>query len=265
MNNCPTGSVNSFQGPTSTGDDELIRRLLGTVSTVHMAVEKVVLGSRFVGLWAGNRVGLAATLGSRPTAEEDHLATSLVGRPLSQVAGLLQEKTIISRSIGLAALNACLGKPPIIRHGGVQDLLPELAQGKKVVVVGDFPFVPSLTKIASRLDLLELKPNSSALETQHWDLALGRCDLAIITATALLTGYLTRFMATATQATKVILGPSTPLSPVLFSLGADILAGSLVARPGPVFGAIAAGESFRTIKLCGVDLICWPKPETARP
>jgi len=53
-----------------------------------------------------------------------------------------------------------------------------------------------------------------------------------------------------------VLGPSTPLSPVLFDYGVDLLCGSIVTDIEPVLRAVRQGANFRQVHKAGVQLIC---------
>jgi hypothetical protein len=52
-----------------------------------------------------------------------------------------------------------------------------------------------------------------------------------------------------------MLGPSTPLSPVLYGHGVDVLSGAIVEAPEPVVRAVSQGAGFHQIHALGVRLI----------
>ena len=53
----------------------------------------------------------------------------------------------------------------------------------------------------------------------------------------------------------LVLGPSTPLSPVMGEMGVDLLAGSIVEDIPAVLAALSQGGNFRQIHKAGVRLI----------
>jgi len=55
-----------------------------------------------------------------------------------------------------------------------------------------------------------------------------------------------------------VLGPSTPLSPVLFDHGATIIAGSRVVDENAVMSCIGQGAIFRQVS--GVRLLAFTRP-----
>ncbi|MCB2228620.1 MAG: DUF364 domain-containing protein [Desulfarculaceae bacterium] len=241
-------------------EQRLLAALLAEQGPVPLTVERLALGRRFLAVQADGVVGLSSTLGAAPAPGEAEKARGLAGAPLGEVAGLVMNDSPWLASLGLAALNAARPAPPEARPAGADELLCELAPGKRVVVVGDFPFTAALGEIAAELDLLELRPGAETPPTEEWEAVLGRSQVAAITSTTLLTRALAWALEAAPQAVRVLVGPSTPWSPVLFSHGADVLAGSRVDDPEAVMEAVAQDLGFRAIKKRGVASLVWAKP-----
>jgi len=59
----------------------------------------------------------------------------------------------------------------------------------------------------------------------------------------------------------MILGPSTPLSPVLFDHGATIIAGSRVLDESVVLNNIGQGATFQQVT--GVRLLAFTRPDAS--
>jgi uncharacterized protein (DUF4213/DUF364 family) len=57
----------------------------------------------------------------------------------------------------------------------------------------------------------------------------------------------------------LVLGPSTPLSPILFDYGVDILSGSVVENLDAVLQAVSQGANFRQVHQQGVRLVTMQK------
>ena len=114
---------------------------------------------------------------------------------------------------------------------------------------------------ASRLHLLELKDVPGKTDRREWDRALAGCSVAAITSTALLTRSMAYFLKQAQGAYKVLVGPSTPLSPVFFEEGVDTLAGSVVLDPEAVLAGVEADGTFRDLKKLGIRFVCLQPPE----
>jgi uncharacterized protein (DUF4213/DUF364 family) len=239
----------------------LLSCLTASLTYPHRLVERFTLGGRFVGVLAGDQVGLASTLGARPGPRDQAVLAELTGDRLVKAAQLLFSPSPILASLGLAALNAGFSAPEREELCHRKDWLGGLCQGRRVAVAGDFPFIASLRSVASELQLLELRPSPDAAPPSKWSQIIASCQVAVITGTAILTHSLAWLLGEARQAVKIVIGPSTPLAPVLFSQGADILAGCLVKNPPAVLEAVGADQPFWEIKKKGVELICWPRPD----
>ncbi len=129
----------------------------------------------------------------------------------------------------------------------------------EVVLVGEFPFVKWLEEQVKTLHLFELRKVAGAAPKEAWDEILGRCQVLGLTGTTLLTRAMATYLEKASQAYTIIIGPTTPISPVLFSYGADVMAGSKIVDSGPVFQGIRQGLSFREFKKLGIQFVAWTK------
>ena len=68
-----------------------------------------------------------------------------------------------------------------------------------------------------------------------------KSDINIITATTLINHTLQRLLELGSNGINIVLGPSTPLSPVLFDFGANILAGLRVNNINDIVKSITQG------------------------
>jgi uncharacterized protein (DUF4213/DUF364 family) len=57
------------------------------------------------------------------------------------------------------------------------------------------------------------------------------------------------------DAAILVLGPSTPLSPILFERGVRFLSGAIVEKVDAVLRAVSEGANFKQIKRRGVRLV----------
>jgi hypothetical protein len=57
------------------------------------------------------------------------------------------------------------------------------------------------------------------------------------------------------EALVLVLGPSTPLSPILFDYGVHLLSGSIVEDVEAVLPAVSQGANFRQLRQQGVRLV----------
>lgn len=262
--NQPAVTVNQ---PPRGSELRLIDDLIHSMQIPSAVITEVVTGTHFIGLRANHNgtlcTGLASLLGAEPTDQERQLVGDLIGRPLSETAELLKSDSAYSVSLGAAALNTGIIPPENQPDIEASRLMAEKGREGETVLVGHFPFTDRLREKVKTLHLFELKEVPGSVSPAKWDEILGRCHVLGMTGTTLLTRAMATFLEKAPQAFTIIIGPTTPLSPVLFDYGADVLAGCQVVSPEPVFAAIRQGMAFREFKSLGVRFVAWSR-ESAR-
>ena len=206
------------------------------------------------------RCGLASTLAGahEHTGEADIPAAGhLCGTPASELAAYLRSGHPTRRSLGLATVNALLPTPPRFdADQNAEDAILQLGAGKRVALIGHFPFVPRLREQLDRLDVLDQNPKAGDLPPDAAPEVLPRADVVAITSMTIHNGTLESLLALCRpEAQVMLLGPSTPLSPVLFRYGVDLLAGSVVEDIDGVMRAVAQGGNFRQVHRAGVRLV----------
>jgi hypothetical protein len=160
-------------------------------------------------------------------------------------------------SVGMAAINALLPHD----EGAFVDLNAEqiIAQrgsGKHVALAGHFPFVPRLREQVGRLSVLELRPRGGDLPAVAAPDVVPQADVLALTSLTLMNGTfegLARLRRP--DALLLLLGPSTPLSPLLFEHGAHCLFGSVVTDIDAVLQTVGQGGNFRQVHRAGVRLV----------
>ncbi len=231
---------------------ELIASLLpGKILTVQIGLSRtVVIAETNEGL----RCGLAATL-SNP--DWDHRC-----HPLVRNAGHLHEMTAVDLAtlvespsftevaIGLATINALLPRDPAQWVDlNAEDYLARHGAGKNVVVVGHFPFVDRLRMLAKQFWVLELEPKAGDLPARVAPEIIPQAEVVAITATTLINKTLQGLIDLCHPEAKVVLiGPSTPLSPVLYAHGIEVLSGTIVTHPQLTLQGISQGISFHQLR-----------------
>jgi uncharacterized protein (DUF4213/DUF364 family) len=227
------------------------------------AIVEIAAGSRFVGVRADDngtaRVGLASVLGAVATGDEAQLVADLVGRPLNEAAERLKAPSPFSISLGAAALNAGIVPPKNQPRIEASRMMAEKGREGETVLVGDFPFTDRLRGQVQTLHLFELRDVPGRAVPQQWGAILSRCRVLGLTGTTLLTRAMAAYLQKAPRAYKIVIGPTTPLSRVLFDYGAHVLAGCRVVSPDPVFAGIREGLSFRELKRLGIRFIAWSR------
>jgi len=228
--------------------------LLSTLNT-DTPVRDIRLGLFHTGVLTRN-CGLASTL-PRDALKQRPLFQSLV-----QEAGFLMDKSsaelvqlaysdnLPEATIGMAAVNSLIDvdeeRCSVLNAG---DLIAEKGHGKKVAIVGHFPFVPKMREIAAELWVIEKNPSEGDLEEDAGPRVLPEADVVGITGATLTNHTFDQVVELCRpDAYVVLLGDSTPLSPVLFDHGVDAVSGTWVVDPDLALRCVSQGATFRQIK-----------------
>jgi uncharacterized protein (DUF4213/DUF364 family) len=194
-------------------------------------------------------------------------------RPVRDVGGLSRKSALelaqyaksdvqLEASIGMAALNSLL-KIDEDRCDEVNaiEVLIEGGKGKKVAVIGHFPFIPALREAAAQLWVLEKKPRAEEdLPADRADEIVPLADVVCITGTSFINHTVEHLLGLCRRdALVVMVGATTPMSTILFDWGVDLVAGAKVADPTLALRCIAEGASFRQIK--GVKRLVFKKQQ----
>jgi uncharacterized protein (DUF4213/DUF364 family) len=224
------------------------------------------------GLLTEARCGLASALreddhhrhGQNPVRGAGHLHE----RSALELAELARSDSLLEASIGLAAINALLDvdQEACVELNAEQVILDQIRSARspdrsRVVVVGHFPFIPRVREAASQLWVLEKHPGQGDLPAEAASEVIPQADVVAITGTALINHTFEELMGLCRpEAFVLVLGPTAPLSPVLFNYGVDVISGTLVTEPETVLRYVSQGASFRQIKRSkGVKLLTLTK------
>ena len=207
------------------------------------------------------RCGLASTMHT----EDHHHAGApavceagvLMERGARRLAELARSDSLMEVSIGMATINALLPK----QEGqwvdlNAEEVIARHGAGKQVALVGHFPFIPRLRERVGKLWVLELRPQGDDLPAEASQDVVPQADVLAITGTSLINRTFEGLMAQRRpEALVLVLGPSTPLSPVLFDHGIHLISGSVVEDIESVVRAASQGANFRQIHRQGVRLV----------
>jgi len=204
----------------------------------------------------GRQCGLASTTGAGQ-GEAGHHGAPLVrsaGRLLAnsalELAALARSDSQLERAIGLAAINALLPRDERAWvELNAEQVIHQRGAGKNVVVVGHFPFIERLRPHLEQLSVLELHPHCPAdLPAGLAPQVIPQADIVAITAATLVNGTFDSLIALCRpDAFVLLLGPTTPLSPLLFDHGIDVVSGAIVDDVDLVLSAVSQGANFRQI------------------
>jgi uncharacterized protein (DUF4213/DUF364 family) len=233
----------------------VIDSLLKSLDT-DAPVRSVLVGAHWT-VVCTRHCGMAASLTAEGTHGHSHRRA--VGafhlKTAQQLAEYARSDDPMEAGIGIAAINSLLDVD--MTHAleiNAADVLAQYGRGKKVALVGHFPFVPQLRLVAGQLWVLEQHPIEGDYPAQAASDLLPRADLVAITGSTLVNHTLDGLLGFCrAQAKVMLLGPSTPLSEILFSHGIDILSGARVVDEAAVRRTVEQGASFREVE--GVKLL----------
>ncbi|MHC1740978.1 MAG: DUF364 domain-containing protein [Anaerolineaceae bacterium] len=233
----------------------LIEEIIATLPTEPIPVRRVLIGIHWTAVLS-RFCGLASTLTSENLP---HVDLSDVGNfqthSAQELARLSLTDNHLERSIGVAAINSILD----ISHMKTVELnaynwLFENAPGKDIAIVGHFPFVEKVRKLARNLWVLEKNPREGDIPDRDSAPYLAKANIIAITGSALVNGSMESVLDMCNpKAVIMVLGPSTPLSKVLFDHGVSILSGSRVVDDEKTLLTVEQGGSFS--QLLGVKRI----------
>jgi uncharacterized protein (DUF4213/DUF364 family) len=199
----------------------------------------------------GAKVGLAATPADITCcfAEDVKDVGQLHIRAVGELAQGLRSSHPLEVTIGMAALNSLI---EVDEADGVEinarKVILERGRGKNVVTIGHFAFTDALREVAADTWVLELHPTPGDVPAARASELLPQADVIGLTATTLLNGTFESLAKLfPPKALVVMLGPSTPLSTVLFDYGVTMLGGALVTDPDVALRYIGQGSSLHGV------------------
>ena len=182
---------------------------------------------------------------------------ALLNYSARQLAELAASPRVMERSIGLATINALL---PRLKDSwqdiNAADIIAQRGAGKRVALVGHFPFVSRLQAQVGSLQVLEQRPQGQDLPAEAARSVIPQADIVAITGNTLLNHTFEALLALCSPGSLVmVLGPSTPVSPVLFDYGVHLVSGTIVEDISGVLRAVCQGGNFRQVKQQGTRLV----------
>ena len=198
-------------------------------------VDKVLVGLNWTLVRAGDLCGIArspsrGTEGARTIRSED----GFTGKSLSEIATYLCSADPLSRSVGLAAVNAYWNRPdptgivtPYLRQGGgLGGIEPP---GNDVVIIGGFR---GALKRLPKARIVEREPKPGDLTVEEAPHAYKQARILAITAQTLMNGSLEPILlASRSVPHRLLTGPSSPASPIVFDHGIDETSGAVIIDP----------------------------------
>lgn len=240
-NSCQAAEFLELGGTLTTNITQFYDDLINGLSDSQrlLPVHEVFMGSHWT-LVQTQGLGMAYTyrLPHNPPVREAGFLTQKTAWELVQY---LRSWNLMEASIGMAALNSLLdltGEPI-----NAYEYALERAVDRRIAVVGHFPFLPQLKAVAKTLWVIEKDPQDGDLPDGAAEEYLPLADMTLITGTAFINKTIPRLLELSRKCETILLGPTVPLSPVLFDYGVDVIGGVRVINRDFICRAIFEGAS----------------------
>lgn len=197
--------------------------------------------------------GLAATLPRDALRQEQPSVRDpgrLVDKGALELVRMARSESLLEAAIGMAAINSLLEvKDEECLELNASELIAEKGKGKKVVIVGHFPFIPKLREIVKELWVIEKNPREGDFTEVEAENLIPRADVVGITGTAFTNHTIEQLLKLPDpKAYIVLLGDTAPLSPILFDYGINAISGTRVIDPELALRCVSEGATYRQIK-----------------
>ena len=179
---------------------------------------------------------------------------NLTQKTALELAEYAKSNSLLEASIGMATINSLIDidESKCIEKNAFEIIL-EKGKGKNVAVVGHFPWIPKLRERIKNFWVLEQRLREGDLPAEEAERILPQCDVVGITGTSFINHTIEGLLNLCKEAYVLLVGPTSPLSPILFDHGIDAICGSKVIDVEKVTRSISEGATFKEIT--GVKLL----------
>jgi len=177
-------------------------------------------------------------------------AGGLIAKGALELAQMAYSSSLMEAAIGMATINSLLEVEEercVDLNAG--DLLAERGKGKRVAIIGHFPFVSPLRQVVAELWVIEKHPREGDLPEMEAERMLPLADVVGITGTAFTNHTIEGLLRLCRpDAYVALIGGTAPLSSILFHYGVDAISGTKVVDPKAVLRGVSQGATFRQLR-----------------
>ncbi|HPC06172.1 MAG TPA: DUF364 domain-containing protein [Anaerolineaceae bacterium] len=238
----------------------LLEALLAALPVDHVPVRKVVIGVHWTAV-CSKGCGLGSTLVN--CGPHGHSSIRDVGslhhKTAQELAEWILSDNLLEASIGMAAINSLTE----VDEGRLVDInaaevIKEKSKDRNLAVVGHFPFIEKIRNIPCNCWVIEKQPFGDDFPEKAAGEYIPQADVVAITGTAFINHTIEYLLSLCRPSTMVmVLGPSTPMLPLLFNHGIHYLSGSRIVDEEAAIATIQQGASFPQVK--GVRVVTMEK------
>lgn len=208
----------------------------------NLKVDEMVCGFGSSCVRSGSGVGFAGF--KYYEMRSQMFSENLLGKPLKDVAQCAKSWYFPEASVGQAAINAYYNNPEIARSNGIE-VLPSIhsedrkndpfimaqreIRGKKAVIYGHFPHIDRLLEPICTVSIIDFDPAQDGdYPVSAAEYLIPEADYVFISSIAFNDKMMPRLLQLSQHAQISIVGPGTPLAPVLFDFGVHSLSGFII-------------------------------------
>jgi len=248
--------------------DELIANIPDDIT-----VDNITVGLGWTVVTAGKYCGTAMTVVEQGHECSMDILDGRRGQPLKYMASFAKSWNFTEASIGVAAMNAYYNNRDTWKKSHVSGNTPwkifgsenafegyaQAVKGKKVAIIGHFRQLEQYLREANSISVLERRPREDDFPDSACEYILPDQDFVFITGSTMVNKTLPRLLELSKTAQVILVGPSTPLTPILFEHGVDELSGFLVGNKDGITDA-ASTSGHKAFFKCGEKIRMVKKP-----
>ena len=177
-------------------------------------------------------------------------AGSLTEKTTRNLAGMAKSESLFEAAVGMAAINSLLEiNEEECQDLNARELIAQKGAGKKVAIVGHFPFIAQLREVVNKLWVIEKNPREGDRTEAEAEDFIPQADVVGITGTAFTNHTIEQLLGLCnSKAYVIVLGDTAPLSRLLFDYHVDAVSGTRVVDDKLALRCVSEGATYRQIK-----------------
>ncbi|EKD69182.1 MAG: Protein containing DUF364 [uncultured bacterium] len=194
-------------------------------------------------------------------------AGNLRGKAMGEIIDLIDSPSSLERSLAMAGINSLLNADLSMQaqSGDMLLYLRDNFKGKKIAMVGHFPFADEMKKWAGEFHVIEKNPvGDDVLFEGAGKKYLNEADATVITGTTILNKSFVEVIGECKNSFNVMLGPTVPPSAVLFKYGVNAIVAIKATDNAQLYSSIAEGAIVPRFKGSEMVTYCREKIELPR-
>lgn len=230
---------------------KLLEEILTTLPKKRIPTRKVIVGVHWT-LVASKYCGLASTTVRQEQHGQSQVRDvgALTEKSAQELAHWALSDNLLEASIGMAAINSLLDlDEQSLKEVNASEVIARHCNDKNLVVVGHFPFVERMKTITRNCWVIEKRPFGDDFPEEKSKEFIPQADVIAISGTAFINHTIEGLLSLCPpQSMVMVLGPSTPMTQLLFDHGISFLSGSRVIDEEAAITTIQQGANFPQVK-----------------